>query len=67
MEENEINAFLNNLAIKRGMAAFTQTQALSAIIFLYKFLYKHVLKKDVGSLDGLIRAKKNLPVVFTRE
>ncbi len=41
-----------------------QNQALNALVFLYR----HVLDKDVGHFDGLVRAKrpKRLPVVLTR-
>lgn len=65
MGAKEVNAFLNHLAVKRGVAASTQTQALCAIVFLYK----QIFNRDLGTLDNLIRAKrkKNLPVVFTRE
>jgi len=65
MGAKEVNAFLNHLAVKRGVAASTQTQTLCAIVFLYK----QIFNRDLGTLDNLIRAKrkKNLPVVFTRE
>ncbi len=36
MGEKEINAFLKHLAVNRNVTASTQTQALSAILFLYK-------------------------------
>jgi integron integrase len=64
MAEPEINAFLTHLAVKDRVAASTQTQALSALVFLYR----HVLGKEVGTLEGLIRARKprRLPVVLTR-
>ena len=47
----------------RGVSASTQTQALSAIVFLYRY----VLKKPVGELEGLLRAKKTqkIPVVLS--
>jgi len=35
MGENEISDFLTYLAVKRRVAASTQNQALSAIVFLY--------------------------------
>ena len=35
MGEKEINAFLKHLAVNRNVSASTQTQALSAILFLY--------------------------------
>jgi integron integrase len=65
MGEPEINAFLTYLATDAHVSASTQTQALSALLFLYR----HVIHRDVGSLDGLVRARKSrrLPVVLTRD
>ena len=64
MAEPEINRFLNYLAINRKVAASTQNQALSAILFLYKV----VLRKEIGWIGNLHYAKKSrkIPVVFTR-
>jgi site-specific recombinase XerD len=64
MAEPEINAFLTHLAVKEKVAASTQNQALSAILFLYR----HVLGREVGDLGQVIRARKPscLPVVFTQ-
>jgi len=36
MGEAEVTAFLNHLAVERHVAAATQNQALSAILFLYR-------------------------------
>jgi integron integrase len=60
----EISAFLSHLAVEGKVAASTQTQALSAIVFLYR----EVLKRHVGSLGAVARAKRHerLPVVFSR-
>ena len=65
MGETGINAFLTHLAIKERVSASTQTQALSAIIFLYR----HVFQREIGELKGLIRARKprHLPVVMTKD
>ncbi len=65
MAEPEINAFLTHLAVERHVSASTQTQALCALLFLYR----SVLGKEVGQLEGLIRAKRKrkLPVVLTQE
>jgi integron integrase len=65
MAEPEINAFLTYLAVKEKVAASTQNQALSALLFLYR----HVLGREVGDLGEVIRARKpkRLPVVMTRE
>lgn len=65
MDETYISEFLAFLAVKRNVAASTQNQALSAILFLYR----HVLKKELGWVDNVERAKKpsRLPVVFTKD
>jgi integron integrase len=65
MREAEVNAFLTHLARDGGVAASTQNQALSALLFLYK----EVLKEQIGWLGEVERAKKptRLPVVLTRE
>jgi integron integrase len=65
MGKQELEAFLSHLANERNVAASTQNQALSAILFLYK----DVLKVDLpwlGDFDRVQRPSK-LPVVFTRE
>jgi len=61
--ETEVTRFLNHLAVDRQVAAATQDQALSALLFLYR----EVLKSDLPWLDGLTRPKKpvRLPVVLT--
>lgn len=65
MGEPEVSQFLTHLAVKGKVSASTQNQALSAVLFLYR----EVLKKDIGWLDDVERAKRpqRLPVVFTRE
>ncbi|HZK36271.1 MAG TPA: integron integrase [Aeromicrobium sp.] len=65
MAEPEINAFLTHLAVDEQVSASTQTQALSALLFLYR----HVIGREVGELTDLIRARKpkRLPVVLTRD
>lgn len=62
--DEEINAYITHLAIDGGVSASTQTQALSAILFLFRY----VLGVEVGELEGLVRARKpvHLPVVMTR-
>ena len=64
MGAEEINAFLTHLAVERNVAASTQAQALSALLFLYK----DVLGENVGWLADVVRASKprRLPVVFTQ-
>ncbi|MGY6216460.1 integron integrase [Methylolobus aquaticus] len=59
----EVEAFLSHLATERKVSASTQTQALSALLFLYR----EVLGIELPWLDNLVRAKKpeRLPVVLT--
>jgi len=61
----DIVRYLNYLANDCNLAASTQNQALSALIFLYE----HVLQIPVGELKNLKRAKKpkRLPVVLSKE
>jgi len=59
----EVSAFLSWLATERDVAAATQNQALSALLFLYQ----KVLGVELPWLDELVRAKRpvRLPVVLT--
>ncbi len=61
----EVEAFLTHLAVEGNVAAATQNQALSALLFLYK----EVLGIDLPWLDNVTRAKRpqRLPVVMTRK
>jgi integron integrase len=65
MGAEEINRFLSDLAVTRNVAVATQSQALSAILFLYS----QVLHEAVPWLGEIIHARKprRLPVVLTRE
>jgi integron integrase len=61
----KIEAFLTHLAVDQNVAASTQNQALSALLFLYR----NVLKQDLENPIEAVRAKqpKRLPTVLTRE
>jgi integrase len=63
--EREIEAFLSSLATEGKVAASTQSQALAALLFLYR----GVLERDLTCVEGVVRAKrpKHLPVVLTRD
>jgi integron integrase len=65
MAEAEIARFLSNLAAESHVSASTQNQALNAVLFLYR----HVLRKDIGYVNGVVRANrpKRLPTVLTRQ
>lgn len=60
----DIEQFLNHLASERHVAAATQNQALSAILYLYR----HVLAAELPWLNNLQFAgrKRRLPVVLDR-
>ena len=62
---SEVTAFLTSLAVHDKVAASTQNQALSALLFLYR----EVLSVELPWLDDVIRAKRpqHLPVVLTRD
>ena len=59
----EVEAFLTHLALERKVAASTQNQALSALLFLYR----EVLHQPLASVDA-VRARKpeRLPTVLTK-
>ncbi len=61
----ELESFLSYLAVERKVAAATQSQALAAVLFLYK----RVLGVDLPWLENVVRAKKpvRLPVVLAPE
>jgi integron integrase len=64
MGERQVEAFLTHLAVEEDVAASTQNQAMSALLFLYKIVLDRPLQ---GCIDAL-RAKRprRLPVVLTR-
>jgi integron integrase len=60
----EIQAFLTYLATERNVAASTQNQALSAILFLYR----EVLQKELDPiLPSTAKRPERLPTVLTRD
>jgi len=60
----EVERFLTHLAVEGRVAASTQNQAKSALLFLYR----EVLGSELPWLDNIQQAKtsKRLPVVLTR-
>ena len=60
----EVERFLSNLAVRGAVAASTQNQALSALLFLYR----GVLGIDLPWMENLVRAKRprRLPVVLSQ-
>ncbi len=61
----EVEAFLTSLAVEGNVAASTQNQARSALLFLYK----EVLGSELPWLNNVEQAKKprRLPVVLTED
>ena len=59
----DVAAFLTHLAVDRDVAAATQNQAQSALLFLYR----EVLTRELPLLEGVVRAKtpSRLPVILT--
>jgi len=64
MREKEISQYLSYLATDRKVPSSTQNQALNAIVFLYK----HVLRIDLGDFGPMERARRpeRLPTVMTK-
>ncbi|MFK7887630.1 MAG: integron integrase [Gammaproteobacteria bacterium] len=60
-----VTAFLTHLAVDQKVAASTQNQALSALLFMYR----HVLDVDLPWLENVVRAKRpvRVPVVLSRQ
>ncbi len=63
MGEKEISEFLTHLAVEKSVAASTQNQAFSALLFLYQ----QVLERKLDFIDNVQRVTRpaKLPVVFT--
>ncbi len=65
MGGKEVEQFLSTLATKGQVAASTQNQALSALLFLYR----EVLKVDLPWMENVIRARcsQRVPTVLSRD
>lgn len=61
----DVKGFLTFLAVDKQVAASTQNQAFNALLFLFK----HVLEKEFGKVEGVVRAKRRayIPVVLSRQ
>ena len=65
MGSSEIEAFLSYLTVEEKVAASTQNQALSALLFLYRTVLKLELDLNIDA----VRAKpsQHVPTVLTKE
>ena len=63
--EVQVKRFLEHLAVGRRVAASTQNQAFSAVLFFFK----RVLEKELGNLGDTARAKRGrrLPEVLSKD
>jgi integron integrase len=61
----DVKDFLSYLALTRKVSSSTQNQAFNALLFLFR----DVLKKELGDLSKTVRAKRGqkLPVVLSQE
>jgi integron integrase len=60
----EVRGFLSALAVRHGVSASSQNQAFNSLLFFFR----HVLGREFGKLDGVVRAKRHryVPVVLSR-
>jgi len=64
LTEKHIQSFLTHLAVNKNYSPSTQSQALNAIVFLYK----EVLDQQLGDFSSFTKAKakSHIPVVFSK-
>ena len=62
---DDVKAFLTDLAVSQGVSASTQNQAFNSLLYFFR----HVLGRDFGRMDGVVRAKyrRYIPVVLSRK
>ena len=60
----DVKSFLTDLAVKKQVSASAQNQAFNALLFLFR----HVLKKELGDLSDTPRAKRSrhIPTVLSK-
>ena len=64
LDSNDVKRFLTYQAVERNVSASSQNLAFNALLFFYR----HVLGKEFGKIDGVVRAKKRpyIPVVLSK-
>jgi integron integrase len=64
LSAEDVKEFLTFLAVKRRVSLSTQNQAFNALLFFFR----HVLQREFGKVDGVVRAKRKpyIPVVLSR-
>lgn len=61
----DVKAFLTDMAVRLGFSASAQNQAFNALLFVFR----HVLKRELGDLSDTPRAKRSkyVPTVLSRQ
>jgi integron integrase len=64
LSNQQVRGFLSSLAVQHSVSASSQNQAFNALLFFFR----HVLRRDFGEIDGVVRAKRHryIPVVLSR-
>jgi len=64
LSAEHVKDYLTHLAVKKKVSASTQNLAFNSLLFFFR----HVLNRDFGIIDGVVRAKKRpyIPVVLSR-
>lgn len=62
---DHVKSFLTFLAVEKNVSASTQNLAFNSLLFFFR----HILGKEFGKIDGVVRAKRRpyIPVVLSRE
>ncbi len=65
LSADNVKKFLTHLAVEKNVSASTQNLAFNSLLFFFR----HVLHKEFGQIEGVVRAKKRpyIPVVLSRE
>ncbi len=65
LNAEHVKEFLTDMAVSQKVSATTQNLAFNSLLFFYR----HVLGKEFGKVEGVVRAKKRpyIPVVLSRE
>ncbi|MBI9088619.1 MAG: phage integrase N-terminal SAM-like domain-containing protein [Desulfobacterium sp.] len=65
LDSEDVKRFLTHLAVEMKVSASSQNQAFNGLLFFYR----HVLGREFGKIEGVVRAKKRpyIPVVLSKD
>jgi integron integrase len=65
LDADDVKQFLTFLAVKQKVSASSQNLAFNSLLFVYR----HILGREFGKIDGVVRAKKRpyIPVVLSKD